>query len=107
MDTIAKQLGCSTTAELNELKMWLEPYLLSTVLGSNDLNALDTLRKNNINLSAVNNDGRTLLHIAAADGKTEIVRYLLEYGANVHIRDRYNRTPLYDAIQNGHTEVVR
>lgn len=52
-----------------------------------------------------NADGRTALHIACCGGNIEIVRYLLTVGANVHARDRFDRTPLTDAIENDYHEV--
>jgi len=43
-------------------------------------------------------DGRTALHVACCEGHVEVVRYLLDLGAPVHMRDRYGDTPLDDAV---------
>ena len=43
-------------------------------------------------------DGRTALHIACCEGHVDAVRYLLDLGAPVHVRDRYGDTPLDDAV---------
>lgn len=56
-------------------------------------------------ISQQNADGRTALHIACCEGDLNIVRCLLRMGANVHIKDRFNRTPLTDAIEFDHHEV--
>jgi ankyrin repeat protein len=53
-------------------------------------------------------DGRTALHLAASNGHTDMVQLLLErYGASHTVKDRYNGTPLDDAIREGHLEVVQ
>ncbi len=51
-------------------------------------------------------DKRTGLHLAAAQGKVEVVKYLLENGGNAALRDRYGRTPLDEAMLNGNEEVI-
>ncbi|PHZ08986.1 ankyrin, partial [Rhizopus microsporus ATCC 52813] len=53
------------------------------------------------------NAGYTPLHEAALRGKTDIVRLLLEYNADVNSRGADLDTPLHDAAENGHTEVVQ
>lgn len=51
---------------------WFERYFLSGV----DLNAVDY-------------DGRSALHVAAAEGHIEVIRFLLENaGADASLRDR-------------------
>ena len=42
--------------------------------------------------------GKTVLHIAASNGDTEIVRLLLLYGASAEMTDAYGNTALYHAI---------
>jgi hypothetical protein len=42
-------------------------------------------------------DKRTPLHLAAAAGHMDIVKYLLENGAEANPRDRWGATPLNDA----------
>jgi len=47
-----------------------------------------------------------LIH-AAANGRVEVVRVLLEGGANVERVNAYQRTALYIAASHGHLEVCR
>ncbi|KNG89130.1 Ankyrin repeat protein [Aspergillus nomiae NRRL 13137] len=48
----------------------------------------------------------TALHKAAELGKADVVRYLLEQGADVGIKDATNRTAMDWAVLNNHQEVV-
>lgn len=65
------------------------------------------LKSNGADLSAVNYDHRTALHIACSEGKADMVKHLLLSGAAVHIRDRNDRTPLMDAISNDHHDIIK
>lgn len=49
----------------------------------------------------------TPLHRAAMLGKVDIVRYLLEKGANLHVKDLNGRTALDCAIMMQHEEVIQ
>ncbi len=52
-------------------------------------------------------DGRTALHVAASEGYTDVIKYLLNYGTSVHARDRYGHTPLDDAVYFHHHEAIK
>ena len=52
-------------------------------------------------------DSQTPLHAAAAEGAHEVVKLLLEKGANIDKLDEQNRNCLDIAISRGHREVVR
>jgi len=51
-------------------------------------------------------EGRTPLHIASWQGKSEMVELLLRYGADVNSVDREQRTPLQSSAWQGHEKVV-
>lgn len=60
-----------------------------------------------INMGMSDYDGRTALHLAAAEGHVECIHFLLE---KCHVDpnplDRWQQTPLDDAISFKHDEVV-
>ena len=68
---------------------------------------INTLKGNGADLSTVNSDNRTALHIACCEGNEKVVKYLLLNGANVHIRDRHDRTPLMEAISRDHHAIIK
>ena len=51
---------------------------------------------------------RTLLHIAGATGKTDFVNLLIrEKQANVNVKDKFGRTPIFLASRNGFLDCVQ
>ena len=52
-------------------------------------------------------DGRAPLHVAAALGKLEAMKVLVELGADKEARVDGGATPLHDAALHGHTEAVK
>ena len=61
---------------------------------------------NNKHIDAGDYDKRTALHLAAGEGRMEIVRLLCEAGANVNVQDRWGGRPLDDARRNRHDDVA-
>eukprot|EP00281_Chroomonas_sp_CCMP1168_P021765 CAMPEP_0206221394 /NCGR_PEP_ID=MMETSP0047_2-20121206/5390_1 /ASSEMBLY_ACC=CAM_ASM_000192 /TAXON_ID=195065 /ORGANISM="Chroomonas mesostigmatica_cf, Strain CCMP1168" /LENGTH=351 /DNA_ID=CAMNT_0053644123 /DNA_START=107 /DNA_END=1163 /DNA_ORIENTATION=- len=51
--------------------------------------------------------GPTALMMAAKSGQTDVVRFLLEKGANVNLRNNEENTALMLAADGGHTDIVR
>jgi glutaminase len=52
-------------------------------------------------------DGRTPLHLAAAEGRIDIVKLLLRLGANPSPIDRWGGRPLDDALRHDHGRVAQ
>jgi hypothetical protein len=51
-------------------------------------------------------DRRTALHLACAEGHAEMVRFLLDSGANANAQDRFGRTPLEECVLNKHDAIA-
>ncbi len=57
---------------------------------------------------AADEDGMTALHFAAQNGNTDVVRFLLENGADIQARDlKLNRSAIHFAVENGNLECVK
>ncbi|CAH9126953.1 unnamed protein product [Cuscuta epithymum] len=52
-------------------------------------------------------DGRTALHVAACQGRKDVVELLLGNGAQVNVEDRWGSTPLADAVHYNNNDVVK
>ena len=60
-----------------------------------------------IDLNTSDYDGRTALHVAAAEGQLECVKFLLESAeVNPNPRDRWEFSPLGEAKRFDHSEVA-
>jgi glutaminase len=71
-----------------------------------DLLALkQLLEQDQADINAGDYDKRTPLHIAAAEGQLEAVKFLLEHNANPNVQDRWKQTPLDDARLHHCTDV--
>jgi len=70
-----------------------------------NIRALESLVSQQRDLQIGDYDIRTPLHLASAEGQTEVVRYLLNNGVQP-IPDRWGGYPISDARDNGHNEIV-
>lgn len=52
--------------------------------------------------NALNDDGRTCLHVAAAIGNLTVAGVLIENGASPNARDNAGFTPMFEAVKNNH-----
>ncbi|KAK5063148.1 hypothetical protein LTR84_005224 [Exophiala bonariae] len=81
---------------------------LSRACNANDLaSAQAKFAERPQDLNLADNAGNTPLQIASLMGFEDIVKFLLESNADVDTRNIDKETPLIDAVENGHLEVVR
>ena len=84
-----------------------ERLLVAVQAGSLLLIKLALDNEANINI-IYSNEGRTMLHLAAAHGYVNVVQYFLEdEGFNIEVRTQFGDTPLHAAVAARQVEVVR
>ena len=59
------------------------------------------LQEYNMDIDTKDYTGRMALHIAAYQGNTRILKYLLEHGANINAVDNEGRTPIFSGAYDG------
>jgi glutaminase len=72
----------------------------------NDVSGLMRLLAQGVPVYAMDYDDRTALHLAAAEGQLEAVKYLVAHGHPLHVRDRWRATPLDEAIREKRDSVA-
>lgn len=79
---------------------WSDKYgeiKLFSAVKTNDVAAIIDLLKRGSNVNHKNYDGETILHVAMSSGVlVEVVQMLLGNNADVNMRDKMGRTPLFD-----------
>ena len=58
-------------------------------------------------VDAMDYDGRTALHLAAACGQQDVASYLITHGHPLWVRDRWNSTPLDEAKRHQNEGMIR
>ncbi len=66
----------------------------------------ELLDPNMYDVNICDDKNRTCLHIASSRGNIDIVKMLLDYGANTNIRDCVNNLPIHLAIISSHVPIV-
>lgn len=87
--------------------MALKGELVKAIEAADRDKVTEILRADGGQIKAVNEMGRTPLHLAALGGKIEVVRAVMAFGPVIDATDRMGRTPLMLACISGSDEVVR
>ncbi len=87
------------TTSLDEFRLIYAAYY-------GDLFMLKILFNIGVGINGQDYDARSALHLASSEGKLEAVKFLVENGANINIKDSRGSIPLDDAIRENRTHVV-
>lgn len=80
---------------------------LSLAVSNGHKETAGVLIKNGVNVNfPIDGYGNYPLHIAAEKGNIEIIKLLLDSGADINRRNKLKEPPLLLAIQNGHKDVA-
>lgn len=82
----------------------MTPVMLAAIGGHTRV--VNFLLSRNANLSLINSDHRTALHISAECGHLTVTTDLVKAGADLDVRDVEGVTPLHLAVQYGHPAVA-
>lgn len=69
-------------------------FRLMYMANESDLEGIRELLVSGVDVNAGDIDGRTALHVAACQGRTDVVELLIEQGAEVNLKDRWGSTVL-------------
>ncbi|KAL8507933.1 hypothetical protein ACS0TY_018474 [Phlomoides rotata] len=72
-----------------------------------DLEGIQELLDSGTTVNFRDIDGRSALHVAACQGRADVVDLLLCRGAEVDVEDRWGSTPLADAIYYQNNDVIK
>ncbi|KAM9854359.1 glutaminase liver isoform, mitochondrial [Aulostomus maculatus] len=88
-----------------------EGYQIMNILLAAFKGDVQSLRRyflSGVDVNAVDYDGRSALHVAAAEGHTEVIHFLLQNtGANPALKDRWGSSPLQEACRHNRDAAIQ
>jgi len=80
-------------------------HLACSAVDKNSIELLKELKELGVDVTKPGMSGMTALHKAVSDGNVEMVKFLLDVGAEVDMQDDYGWTPRGLAEHQGHEEI--
>ncbi len=94
-------------ASLEGLSPWDVHLFLKDAINANDFDAVKAAFKTGVDVNESRDRNGPALVTAAAHGNVEIIRFLLDHGADPNVEGPGGTTPLVQAAIRGHTDAVR
>ncbi|KAH8367433.1 hypothetical protein KR200_004199, partial [Drosophila serrata] len=107
VEGVARTLHMSTGVEQKQMCATFYPALVAAAVCQGDVKKLCDLKQYGANLCDTNCDGRSALHLACFLGKLNCVCFLISAGCPINVHDRFNRTPLHEAIDTDNHKVIQ
>ncbi|KAH8288771.1 hypothetical protein KR054_009364 [Drosophila jambulina] len=107
VEGVARTLHMSVGMELKQMCRTFFPALVAAAVCEGDVHKLCDLKQYGANLCDTNCDGRSALHLACFLGKLNCVCFLISEGCPLNVHDRFNRTPLHEAIDTDNHRVIQ
>ena len=92
-----------------ENRMMVESNLTFELIWAASTGDISEVRKGlalGVDVNKGDYDKRTALHLAAAEGQEDVVKYLINKGADVNAQDRWELKPIDDAKNSNHASIV-
>ncbi|KAH8359918.1 hypothetical protein KR093_009577, partial [Drosophila rubida] len=107
IEGVARTLHLSSCKECDQMCSTFFPALVDAAVREGDVDKLKSLKEYGANLCECNCEGRTALHLSCYLGQEDCVGCLLEAGCPVDLTDRFNRTPLHEAIDTDNHKIIK
>uniref|UniRef100_A0A2P2HVG8 asparaginase n=1 Tax=Hirondellea gigas TaxID=1518452 RepID=A0A2P2HVG8_9CRUS len=98
IESIGKALEMNSAVGQLHLQEILVPTLFLNAVQNSDITRMNQLIDHVEDLNQTDAMGTTYLHVAVSEGQLEVVMWLLQHGALVHVKDLKGHTPLWVAV---------
>ncbi|MUG98766.1 hypothetical protein F7734_43330 [Scytonema sp. UIC 10036] len=105
-EQVAKQLPTGLLYPHRKNDLLINDFILAA--GQGDVDVVRNAIFAGVDIDTVDTDGNSGLHLAILHDQLDVVRFLIEAGANIEIKhERYETTPLITAVTRGQLEIVQ
>lgn len=105
-EQVVKKLPAGLLHRHRENNKFTNNFILAA--GQGDVDVVRNAISAGVDIDAIDADGNHALHFATLHCRLDVVRLLVEAGANLEIKhSRYETTPLITAVERGRPEIVQ
>ena len=106
VEMVRMLLANGAKPDISEETQWTPLHFAAQFLHKTTFETIRLLVEGGADVNSRINDNATALHIAAQKGDVDILQYLIDKKAIVDAQTASGRTPLFQAVSNGHAEAV-